>query len=119
MTPAERMREKAAQLREQAAAAEGRARRVEQTDETRRKVLLGSWLASAYGRDLARMPEEARARFDQYLTRNRDRALFGFPALGASTPEKQTLDAPAASASGSSASSAGQVSTDLSGDTPE
>lgn len=115
MTPAERMRERAQQLREQAAAAEGRARRVEQTDETRRKVLLGAWVVSTFGRDLAKLPSETRATFAAYLTRNRDRALFGFPVLEVGTSDQLTLDASAASARGSGAPRAGHVSTD----TPE
>lgn len=119
MTPAERLRERAAQLRAQADAAEGRARRSDRAIETRRKVLLGSWVMADCGRDLARMDDASRAEFDQYLTRKDDRVLFGLPPLAGAPSEKQTLDAGAASAGGSSAPRAGHVSTDVSGDTSE
>lgn len=52
-----------------------REKRQARADDTRRKILLGACLLADWPDGAP--PEEWRARLDRYLTRPRDRALFG------------------------------------------
>jgi hypothetical protein len=52
-----------------------REKRQARADDTRRKILLGACLLAGWADGV--LPEEWRARLDRYLTRPRDRELFG------------------------------------------
>lgn len=85
MTPAERLAERTRQRLERARMAAARAEKNAGAEDTRRKILLGSWVLSLYGGDLSRMPGNSRAALDAYLTRPSDRRALGFAPRPANT----------------------------------
>ena len=61
-------------------ALKGKEREAERKRETRRKILAGSYLLDQIERE-AYSEAQFLADLDAYLTRDRDRALFGLPPL--------------------------------------
>jgi large subunit ribosomal protein L7/L12 len=59
--------------------AEARQKTQERKAETRRKILLGAYFLDKLRKDGAL--ESIKSDLDSFLRRNRDRALFGLPAL--------------------------------------
>ncbi len=117
MTDTERLLKEAAQLRARAAAKEARAKKNNRGDDTARRILLGSWLLASLGSDLSKWSEPNKAAFASWLTRDRDRALFGLPPLGEAPPEKADLAAPPLAAE-RPPQGGGAVSPDTPDDTP-
>lgn len=79
--------------------------------ERRRRFLLGAWVVSMYGADLAAMPDGWWSALDAYLKSDRDRAAFGLTPLGEAPPDKAdpTGVAGSGSASGAAASDGSTV----------
>jgi len=82
-----RARLAALQAAEQAAAARARAAasKVARAQDTRRRVLVGAFMLDGLGATVAQLSVQGR-RFDAWLTRADDRALFGLAPLAAATP---------------------------------
>lgn len=70
-------REKIERLKAEEQRLKAQLREAERRADTRRKILLGSWLLHQAGGDLRALS----ARLDGYLTRQADRALFDLPSL--------------------------------------
>lgn len=67
---------RAARLKARAAAADLKARRRERSDDLARKILLGAWLLTRFGKQPLAWTKEMRDDIARYLTRERDRELF-------------------------------------------
>ena len=72
----ERKREQIARLRDEERQLKTQLRARARRADTRRKILLGSWLLAQAGGDFRALA----GRLDRYLVRPADRALFGLPA---------------------------------------
>jgi hypothetical protein len=72
-----------ARLEARANAKKAKLREATRRADTRRKILLGSYILTSHATADGALPEEWVAALDRYLVRDRDRALFGLPARGA------------------------------------
>lgn len=73
----ERKRQRIECLKEEERRLKAQLRAQERRDDTRRKILLGSWILSQTGSDYRSLG----ARMNSYLVRAQDRKLFGLPPL--------------------------------------
>lgn len=73
------LEKKISQLRARKAAEEAKLKQQARKDETRRKILVGSYFLNEFEKDDA-MPDLHRI-MDGFLTRENDRDLFGLPPL--------------------------------------
>lgn len=89
MNPNNTYRQRAEQMLARAQTAIAHAKKRERSEDTARRILLGSWLLRHLGNDVAQWPEEHRRRLDAFLVRDRDRLLFGFSANSTKQSEDQ------------------------------
>lgn len=78
LRPVSAARQQIEQRRARLEASEARLRKREERGELRKKILVGAWLFSRLGSNVASWPSEYVAALDAFVTRPHDRRTLGF-----------------------------------------